>query len=432
MQVFVQLYRKNSPNKSKSEPFKFFYKPNIIKRKNPRALNAPIPTVVASFQPSKSSPSSSNISSPRDTNNQQYNINFGCSTSQHHEVGEMDDIVNLIISIRPTVEGYHSPSSNISEITSYLIGNDNNTLEVDAVAPENHQLGLLEKLKLIEKFCAGKCNNEKMREMMLMAIDASDEIAFTDLIQNGSPYDIQEILHLILKYKLNDILQFKNEWYQNALHLCVLNDYYQILKVFIKLGVGINEADGVGQTPLHLAVQENSLECFKLLLKTPNISINERNDRGHTPLSLSVSNNNLSMTKMLVDAGAIPSMENLTNGFNCLHVAVNVQQVSLEMIKYLIEIDKSMLFVKSKSGKDVRQMAKANNVSLNILDYLSSFYDQDFLLDEKCMKKLCEIFDRNENWKMFVTLMDIEGKIDEWEKLDSPSQALFSYLKVSS
>lgn len=436
--VFIQLYRKNSPNKSRSEAHEFVYKPNNRNnRKKPRANTiAPIPTVVSSFQTSKKSSSSnafmpSPSTSTRDSSSDQVNFGHGSHSQQQQqqeqeEEEEVDDILNFILTI--TSEEYdESPSSNISSIENYL---REGTLEIDAVVPSvATEFSLLEKLNLIVKLFEGKCDNEQVRNMMLMAID---ENAFIDLIQDGSIEDIKKIALMIAKYKLNDVLQYKNEIDQNALHLCIVNGYENIFKIFIKLGVNVNQADIFGHTPLHLAAQENSLEWLQALLSVPEISVNEMNDKGYTPLSLSVSNNNLSIAKLLITAGAIPSLKNLTNGFNCLHVAINVQQPKLEMIRYLIEVDKTMLFVESNTGKDVRQLAVANNLLPKIIDYLSSFYDDELVFDEKCLRKLCEIFDRNDNWKIFVTLMDFDDKIGEWESLDSPSQALFSHLKVSS
>lgn len=356
--------------------------------------------------------------------------------------------MSLLLTIIP--EGYESSNSTISCIDDYFRGN--NTLEIDAVpsaaaAPDKEKFLLLEKLKLIVKVFEGKCDKEQMRNLMLTAIDSNnDENAFTDLLQYGSIEEIQEMALMIVKYKLVEVLQFENDIEQNALHLFVLNGYSHFLKVFIKLGVKINQADAYGQTPLHLAVQENSMECLSVLLSAaPEISVNEINDRGHTPLSLSVSNNNLSMTKELIKAGAIPSIENPTTGFNCLHAAVCTQQPSLELIRYLIEVDQSMLF----AGRSVRQLAVENNLSKKIIDYLTTFYDDDdnddddgnddddddegdIFKDELCMKQLYEIFDKNDNWKMWVTILDLEDKIGEWELMESPSQALFSHLKVSS
>lgn len=408
------------------------YKPNRVKRKYPRPNNAPIPTVVTSFETSKNSPSNNPFMPTTSTHDSGDHVNFGHgshSTQHQEQEQEEDDIVNLILTI--TSEGYESPSSNISLIENFL--KEDCTLEIDAAVPRVAKtFSILEKLKLIKKLFEGKCDNEKVRNMMLMVIDSNDENAFTDLIQDGSIGDIQEIALMIAKYKLNDLLQFKNEFDQNALHLCIINGYENILKVFIRLGVRVDQADVFGQTPLHLAAQENSLPSIKALLSAPEISVNEMNDKGCTPLSLSVSNNNLSMTKLLIAAGAIPSLKNPTNGFNCLHVAVNAHQPKLEMIRYLIEVDKAMLFNESNTGKTVRQLAISNKLLPKIIDYISTFYDEELFFDEKCLKELCEIFDRHDNWKVFVTLMDIDDKIGEWELLDSPSQALFSYLKVSS
>jgi hypothetical protein len=340
----------------------------------------------------------------------------------------------MILTIR--AEGFpESPTPNISMIEEYLKGSE--LLQLDAAVPRNmaeNKMSFLEKLKFVDRIFKHSCAIPKIRNLMMLVIDSSDKSAFTDVIQHGSTEDIQDISLLIVRYSLNNLLQFRNENHRNALHLCIINDYQIALKIFIKLGGDVNQADVFGQTPLHLAVQENSFDSVKSLLSASSISVNQFDDKGHTPLSLSVSNNNLSMTKLLVNSGAIPSLKNSTNGFNCLHVAVNNQQPNMEMIRYLIELDQSMLFTETHTCKNVLNLALANKLSDKIIEHLMTFYveEEELDFDSKCMAKLCEVFDKSGNWKIFVTLLDIDDKIGEWELLESPSQALFSFLKVSS
>lgn len=133
--------------------------------------------------------------------------------------------------------------------------------------------------------------------------------------------------------------------------------------------------------------------------------------------------------------GANPRLRNHSNSFNCLHAAVNSKEPSFEIIKLLVEFDKSMIFVETNTGRNVVQMALANGLPQDFVSYLTSFDDasMELELDEVCQSKLCKIFDSKNNWRYCAMLMDIEDtKIKEWERLESPSRAMFSHIKVSA
>lgn len=349
--------------------------------------------------------------------------NFGNSSQSQEQPTEQEDdleLINLLLTI--TSEGYDSPPSDISSIVRDLRRGE---YEIDAAIPKAQKsFSSLNKLKI----------NEKLFEVLVKSTNDDDEYAFADLVEKGDIEDIRMFTLLIVKYKLTKIIHSKNDFDQNVLHLSILNGYYSMINVFLKLGVNANQTDASGQTPLHLAVIVNSFECVEALISVKNLSLDTVNDRGETPLSLAVLNNNIKIVKLLIRSGAILTMINTTNGFNCLHVAVNCSKPSYEMISFLIEMDKSMLFVQTNSGKSVFQMAIANKLPQDIINYLSTFQyasEQHFEFDEICLQKLCEIFDSRDNWKCWATLMDIEEKIGEWEGLQSPSRALFTHLKVS-
>lgn len=414
--VFVQLYRKTSPTKG-SETVKFTYKPNSLKRKikQARTSTPPIPTTVDSYSLENNLPSTSSFPGA-DCGDQMNFCPFGGSSLR--EEHEDSEIINLIIRF---AEGYDSPPSDISSIMRDLSGG----LEIDSAVPkEQKSISSLDTLNM----------NERVIEVLIKSTN-DDSYAFADLVERGKIEDIQALTLLIVKYKLTKVLQSRNDVDQNVLHLSILNGYYNIFKVFLKLGVNVNQTDAYGQTPLHLAVIANSFDCLNALLSTKDLSLNIANDKGETALSLSVFNNQLSFTKLLVKAGADPSIIDQTNGFNCLHIAANSISPSLEMIRFLTEFDESMLHIESNSGKTPLQLSITNGLTRDIINYLSTtFQDCDEVdeleLDEICLKKLCDIFDKG-NWKVWATLMDMEEKIGEWEGLESPSRALFTYLKVS-
>ena len=125
--------------------------------------------------------------------------------------------------------------------------------------------------------------------------------------------------------------------------------------------------------------------------------------------------------------------KNPTNGFTCLHVALLNESVNKELIKLLIASDKELLTLKSHEGLNAMELSIENKLPDDIIDLISSFYGdtKEEILDEKCLQELCEIFNKNDGWKIWLIRMDMTERIKEWVNLESPAKALFQYLIVS-
>lgn len=52
------------------------------------------------------------------------------------------------------------------------------------------------------------------------------------------------------------------------------------------------------------------------------------------------------------------------------------------------------------------------------------------VFDERCLNELSEIFDKNSDWKLLMSLMDLNSQQECFEKSSSPSRSLFNYLEV--
>jgi ankyrin repeat protein len=89
----------------------------------------------------------------------------------------------------------------------------------------------------------------------------------------------------------------------------------------------VNKKNKDGDTPLHLAVQNNSIAPLEILLKHRSTDINLKNNNGDTALHLAIKNNNQEIVKKLLDRGAA--------------------------INFL-----------NKEGEDAKTLAKKHNVSL--------------------------------------------------------------------
>ncbi|XP_070500992.1 nuclear factor NF-kappa-B p110 subunit isoform X2 [Chironomus tepperi] len=437
VKVFIQLFR--TTDKQTSEPLEFIYKPNSHnknKRKRPHDETV-IPTVVGDFttsnQPFFAPQSSTNIHSTHDINQ---NTQHHQQQNQHHE-NEND--WSFLMSI--TLEDISLNNIEESDIEKYSMDWNNYLgLAIDAPKSMNRDsidhsnLSILEKLKMIMKLFKEKYDDEKIHEMMMVLIKAAedrDENLLIDVIQYGTMNDIKELVLILVKYKLFEIFKSKNEIDQNALHLSVNLGYISLIKVLIKFGVDVNETDAFGSSPLHLAVQRNNLAMVQELLDTnKSINMNEFDDNGHTPLNLSVLNNNIEIAKMLISHGGNVLKKNPTNGFTCLHVALLNETINKELIKLLIATDKTLLTLESHEGMNPMELSIKNKLPEDIIELISSFYGdtKEEILDDKCFQELCEIFNKNDSWKVWLIRMDMADRIKEWVNLESPAKALLQYL----
>lgn len=422
----------------------FIYKPNSqnIKKRKRHHDDTIIPTVVGDFTtsnlPSSFAPQSSANVHPTYDINQNTHHHYQ-QQNQHHE---SENDWSFLMSI--TLEDITLNNIEESDIEKYSMDWNNYLgLAIDAPKAINRDsidsnLSILDKLKMIIKLFKEKYEDEKIHEMMMVLIKAAedkDENLLIDVIQYGTMNDIKELVLILVKYKLFEVFKSKNEIDQNALHLAINLGYISLIKVLIKFGVDVNGTDAFGMLPIHLAVQRNSLAMVQELLMdtTKSVNMNEFDDNGCTPLYLAVLNNNLEIAKTLIDHGGSVLKKNPTNGFTCLHVALLNESVNKELIKLLIATDKTLLTLESHEGLNPLELSIKNKLPDDIIELISSFYDEskEQILDEKCLQELCEIFNKNDSWKIWLIRMDMADHIKEWVHLESPAKALFQYLIVS-
>lgn len=478
--VMVQLFRPG--DKSTSEPLEFRYKPNLhsgVKRRRSDSSEF-IPTVIGSHESS----SQDNTSSPFGAARQhQASQSFGHKFSQsgRNQPYEEESLVtndilsNYISTISASELNLMSTDlkslwqCNPDEFFHFMDVDVQSKLEIDSAGGRQIEVhrempsincSLLDKLKILIKLFKDNFDDEKLHDMMLMMINSQAETGenfLFDCIQHGTNEEIKCLVLILVKYKLMDVLKSLNDLDQNCFHLLILSGRSNLLRIFLNLGVDVNQADAFGQTPLHLASMQNDQEFVNELLDcSTGIKLNELNDDGFSPLHLAVVNNKLSIVKSLIDAGADVQKKNPTTGDSVLHMAVSEKQVSLPMITYLIKYDEQLLFQENNARQNVYQVACNSNQPKSLILLLSGFYDESytsklsdvedisssesdnefveissgFHFDEECFQGLCRIFDKDGKWKGVLTLMEREEKIEEWEKLENPSKELFKYLEV--
>lgn len=332
-------------------------------------------------------------------------------------------------------------------------------LQTDAVCSQRPTIGqrdshemnipVFEKLKLLIKLFKNNFDEKRLHEMMSVLIDAQHETGeniLLDCIEQGTKEDIKDLVLILLKYKLMDVLLSVDDLDRNCLHLLILAGYTNLLKVFMNLGVDVNQADAFGHTPLHTAVIQNDQDSVnELLRESKNIRISELNDDGLTALHIATENDNYPIVKLLVEAGADILKRNPTTGDSVLHVALSRAKPNLVTIAYLIECDEQILYLLNNSSMNAFQLAAARKLNGEVIKFLSTFYDDSYAMkpkdqdeiesvscfDERCINELCIILDHNQKWKEVAFLLELSDKCDEWESDASPTKSLLQHLKVN-
>ena len=76
----------------------------------------------------------------------------------------------------------------------------------------------------------------------------------------------------------------------------------ELAKILVNAGCDTEMKDSRGNTPLHIAIHEESMQLAKLLVDA-GCAKNAKDNNGNTPLDCAVSKENMQLTKLLVDAG---------------------------------------------------------------------------------------------------------------------------------
>ena len=197
--------------------------------------------------------------------------------------------------------------------------------------------------------------------------------------------DLRAVKYLIVKLKANPNAMVVSSTSDSALHIAVKKGYSDIALYLIKKGANVNAVNYSGQQPLQCAIQSDSLELTKALLKAGakidnknsatllrtaiakgnveivslliknNADINVKDDQGETPLFWAVDQRNLVLVDLLIKKGAQTDITN-TRGYSPLFRAVTHDD--LDTVKLLEKkglkispTDTKLLIAASSSGR---------------------------------------------------------------------------------
>jgi nuclear factor NF-kappa-B p105 subunit len=487
--VVVQLQLFRPSDSCTSDSIEFRFKPNIHagqKRRRSDSIDL-IPTVINSHETNSEK---SNFHSFSVDQNQDTSQSFGDKSyqSDSNQNFDMEESLFLNETLTSYIGNFSASQLSFSsndfkglcqvspEEFCRLLDIDfcDSKIEIDAVGSKKVKIqeepstsaslmdikcSLLDKLKMLIKLFRSNFDADKLREMIMVLISAQAETGenlLLDCIEfNGTNDEIKNLILILIKYKLLDVLQSVNDLDQNCFHLLIRSGRSSLLKVFSSLGVNINQMDVFGNTPLHTAVMVDSQDSVNELLEGSSaIELDELNDEGFSPLHIAVKNNNFKIVKLLIEAGADVKKMSPPTGCNVVHMALEFEEVNMEMVNYLIACDEQLLQQENNARMNVLQFASENNRDENVISHLATFYEEEYakvceseeeesesdsdendesttlLFDEKCLNDLCVIFDDHQKWEGLLILMELEDKIDEWKSLESPSRCLFKYLEV--
>ncbi|XP_030916134.1 NF-kappa-B inhibitor epsilon [Geospiza fortis] len=131
-----------------------------------------------------------------------------------------------------------------------------------------------------------------------------------------------------------EVLEIQNDLFQTPLHLAVYLEQPSVIQALIHKGVNPGLQDRNGNTPLHLACEQQHLQCAQQLLEgtaTPDGTAQPRghhqdlqlqNWQGLACLHISTLKGNIPMMSVLLESGANIDVREGTSGKTPLHLAV--------------------------------------------------------------------------------------------------------------
>lgn len=242
-----------------------------------------------------------------------------------------------------------------------------------------------------------------------------------DIFSNG-------LLHGLDRAPQNLVIQDRDQ--STAVHVCAANDVSDLMEGFFSFPHAdwvrhLKHPDREGDTPMHKAMQQKSLNWLLAVLKTSSMSDAAKldllvtpNNANVTPLSIAVEEREL--LKLLMESFRFDSYEDLFKAGsdnedkqNPIHIAVrkNFPQVS-ELLRALQASDKKeVLKMQDLNGKTVMHLAveeNTNNSSAMIRDLLSSLSDEQG--DQRLKFEVLKVYD-NRRQTVLHTIADPQGGI---------------------
>ncbi|XP_054852081.1 NF-kappa-B inhibitor epsilon [Eublepharis macularius] len=191
---------------------------------------------------------------------------------------------------------------------------------------------LVESLRGLEK-APEKEEEERLRQQLLETFPFVSEDGDT-LLHLAIIHSMPSVALCCIAQLPMEVLEIQNDLFQTPLHLSVYLEQASVVQELVLKGVNRALQDRNGNTPLHLACEQQSLECAQLLLLWEPVfgkplesrralqDLQLQNWQGLTCLHISTLKGNLQLMALLVKNGADINVQDGTSGKTPLHLAV--------------------------------------------------------------------------------------------------------------
>ncbi|MDR3001909.1 MAG: ankyrin repeat domain-containing protein [Fibromonadaceae bacterium] len=183
-------------------------------------------------------------------------------------------------------------------------------------------------------------------------------MSFTDIFEAAEKGTIEDLKYF-LEEKGVDV-NTQDEYGQTALHVAVSNESLEVVKFLVSKGSNVNMEEADGKTPLHLAATyNNNVEVAKILISN-GAKVNATNKWGYTPLHNAATGESIELVRFLVLEGkADVEARDEQNGGTPLRTLVSNGK-SIEIIKFLVSEGKANVNAKDNGGTAPLQAAIMN------------------------------------------------------------------------
>ncbi|XP_070548474.1 B-cell lymphoma 3 protein-like isoform X2 [Ptychodera flava] len=172
------------------------------------------------------------------------------------------------------------------------------------------------------------------------------------VVQSNLPL-VEKLIQLIaMSGKSVDIY---NTLRQTPLHLAVITNQWQMVRLLVMVGADGNLTDRNGQTSVHLACQRSNMECLHSVTTCSRhpVDLDAKNYEGLTPLHLAVSTGNADVIRFLLSKGADIDCPDGKSGRTALFYAVENEQK--DVIEILLD-----------HNADVNAQSYSGNTALHV------------------------------------------------------------------
>jgi len=169
------------------------------------------------------------------------------------------------------------------------------------------------------------------------------------------------------------------DFHQSALHLATLTKQTTLVKALVDAGVQMDVQDRKGNTPLHITMRKDDLDSFQLISRNmvkPLLvkTLKTKNFDGETCLHIAAKQGSVQMVEEILKYAQIDiNMKEGKNHETILHIAVEREHLSLLM--FLLHTKIIDVEAKTMSGNTAMEIASGNNLRMCIQLLLSAGAD---------------------------------------------------------